>query len=71
MSESAKDHLPESFYTMNAAYVTTTLTKKQLRETLLATNGRIFNKGYFYNLCTKHLGAGVYKVWLEQGANHD
>ncbi len=43
-----------------------TMTRKQLKETLLATDGEIFACGSKYYIKSKNLGAGVYKVWLKE-----
>lgn len=57
------NHLPTSLYQMPSA--NTTLTAKQLRETLLATDGRVFVSGRLCDIRSKAIGAGVYRVWLE------
>jgi len=43
-----------------------TMTKKQLRETLLYTDGSILANGRMWDIISKHLGAGVYKVTLKR-----
>lgn len=43
-----------------------TLTTKQLRETLLATSGFVLACGQGYDIKSKPLGAGVHSVWLEK-----
>lgn len=45
---------------------TTTFTRKQLKEFLLASNGRIFAWGNIWDVKSKHLGAGVYRVSVER-----
>ena len=58
------NHLPNSFYVFpNTAR--TTMTKKQLRETLLDTNGRILSCGRLRTIYSKHIGAGIYEVSLK------
>lgn len=46
-----------------------TMTRKELRDLLLDTDGgeyiTIKEKVYRYTYLNKHLGAGVYKVWLK------
>lgn len=59
----AKNHPPEVVY---AFYGSTTLTRAQLRETLLATDGWVLARGIKHLIRSKSLGAGVYQVWLEQ-----
>lgn len=58
-------HLTDNFYTM-PKYASKVMTKKELRETLLATSGWIFACGEAYDVKNEHLGAGVYKVFLEK-----
>jgi hypothetical protein len=58
------NHLPPFCY--GAIGNTSTLTRKQLQETLLATEGWVFCQGYACDIRSKNLGAGIYKVWLEK-----
>jgi hypothetical protein len=39
-----------------------TCTKSVLRKILLDTGGGMMLAGYFYDITSKHLGAGVYRV---------
>ena len=57
------NHLPDTFYAFpnNAR---TTMTRKQLRETLLDTDGKILSCGRLRTIISKHIGAGVYEVSL-------
>lgn len=41
-----------------------TMTRAQLKETLLATDGRILAAGNLWTIKSKHLGVGVYEVRL-------
>jgi hypothetical protein len=59
------NHLPDNFYTMPKV-ANMTLTRKQLRETLLYTGGWIIACGRIHEIKSKHLGAGVYRVNLER-----
>ena len=43
-----------------------TLTRKQLKSLLLKTDGSIICNGRLRDICSKHIGAGVYKVWTER-----
>jgi hypothetical protein len=43
-----------------------TLTRKELQEFLLAYDGRILACGNMFDIKSKSLGAGVYKVYLEE-----
>lgn len=45
---------------------TTTCDRKTLKELLLLTGGWTMAQGHGCNIRNKHLGAGVYKVWLEK-----
>ena len=63
MTES-KNYLPTNLYVFPNAH--TTLTRKQLKETLLATDGKVMAAGRLRTIKSKHLGVGVYDVWLEQ-----
>ena len=57
--------LPKNFYTMpELAHIT--VDKKDLKELLLNTGGNILAYGILYDIVTKHLGAGVYKVSLKR-----
>lgn len=59
------NHLTDNFYAQpNIA--ATTMTTKQLRETLLATDGTILACGYLYDIKHKALGAGVHRVFLKK-----
>jgi len=42
------------------------MTRKQLREVLIKHEGWLFIMGYIYDIKSKHLGAGAYRVHLEQ-----
>jgi hypothetical protein len=57
--------LPNNFYTM-PAYASMTMDTKDLKELLLETDADIIACGKRYDIKTKHLGAGVYKVWLSR-----
>lgn len=59
----AKSHLPRSFYTVPGQGFTT-MTRSELRETLLATDGQILARGNVWDVVAKHLGAGIYRVTL-------
>lgn len=57
------NHLSNIFYT-SPRFANTTMTTKQLKETLLHTEGFIVACGRCWNVKSESLGAGVYKVWL-------
>jgi len=42
-----------------------TMTKKDVRSLLLYTDGWMMSCGFSYDIESKHLGAGVYKVRLK------
>ena len=46
-------------------YANTVMTRKELRETLKATDGWILTAGYLWNIIGKSIGAGMYRVTLE------
>ena len=55
--------LPNSFYTV-PKYSEMTMTKEDLRELLLATNGWIMACGQSWNIDSEHIGADIYRVRL-------
>ena len=55
--------LPNIFYTMPGT-ANTTMVRKDLKELLLETEGRVIACGRLYEIKSKHLGAGVYRVTL-------
>ena len=55
--------LPDMFYSMPAT-ANTTMARKDLKELLLATEGRVMACGRLWEIKNKHLGAGVYRVKL-------
>ena len=57
------NRLPDTLYQMPQT-ARTTMTRAQLRETLLATDGRVFACGTQWAICSKHIGAGVYEITL-------
>ena len=57
------NHLSDNFYKMPEHY-SSTLTRKQLQETLLATDGRVMACGRLWDIKSKHLGAGIYLISL-------
>ena len=57
--------LPNNFYTM-PEWASTTMEESDLKEVMLATGGEILACGQLWNVCTNHLGAGVYKVFLKR-----
>ena len=56
--------LPGNFYSMPKA-ANTTMDRKDLKELLLSTDGWILSCGRMYNIKSKSLGAGVYRVTLK------
>ena len=57
--------LPTQFYTM-PELAHTTMDKKDLKELLLTVGSNIIACGKLYDIKTKHLGAGIYKVTLKR-----
>ena len=52
-------------YNALASGLTITVPRKELKELLLESGGRMLSHGQFCDVKSRHLGAGVYKVWLE------
>jgi len=59
----AKNHLSENFW-LAPHYFKQTLTRRQLKESLLYHGGWILACGEGWTIKSKHLGAGVYEVSL-------
>lgn len=59
------NHLTLNFYS-NPKTARMTMTKKELKDTLLSSDGWIFAHGEAWDIKSKSLGAGVYKVFLEK-----
>lgn len=58
--------LPAFFWTV-PKFATTTMTRADLKKTLLQSDGWIQACGYiFWDIKSKHLGAGVYRVSLKR-----
>ena len=55
--------LPMHFYSM-PKIASMTIDQKDLKELLLETGGQIIANGSLYEIISKHIGAGVYKVTL-------
>lgn len=59
--------LPVWFFTNpGGSQTNTTMTTKQLRDLLLYNDGRIMACGDLWDIQSKSLGAGVYRVWLKK-----
>jgi len=56
--------LPDNFYAF-PHYASTVITRKELRELLLNTEGTAIIQGHLMKIKSKHLGAGVYKITVE------
>jgi len=57
--------LPNNFYGLPPGVASITVTKKDLQELLLVTNGWAIIRGRMMEIKSKHLGAGVYRVTVE------
>lgn len=57
--------LPMNFYTM-PELARTTMDTADLKELMLSTGGEILACGVLWNICTRNLGAEVYKVYLKR-----
>jgi hypothetical protein len=58
-----KNHIPAFFWQIPET-ATITMQKKELRETILATDGTIIAKGDIWEIHYKSIGLGLYKVWI-------
>jgi len=59
-----ENYLTEKFYRF-PQHATTTMTRKQVKETLLTTGGAILANGYMWNIKSNRIGVGVYQISLE------
>ena len=59
------NHLSENAY-RNPAGFSQTMDRKHLKETLLHTDGWVLSCGYMWDIQSKSLGAGVYRVTLKK-----
>lgn len=60
------NHLSDNHYRKPSSF-RSTMTTKQLRETLLDTNGWLLACGERWDIKSRKLGVGVHEVWLAQG----
>ena len=56
------DHLAAVFFGAKS-----TVTRKQLKNILLYSDGWLIIRGQRVNIRSKHVGAGVYQIWFEEG----
>jgi len=56
--------LPNNFYVFPKS-ANATMPRKELKEILLSTGGWIMACGYMWDIVSKHIGAGVYRVSLK------
>lgn len=63
--EKSTYRLPTYFYQM-PKFATDTIEKKDLKNVLLNTGGNIIAHGVVWDIKNKHLGAGVYKIYLKR-----
>ena len=54
------------FLVSMAGLAHTTMTREQLRKLLMETGGQLMASGKLWNITSKHLGAGIYKVSTKQ-----
>jgi hypothetical protein len=59
--------LPDTFYAW-PHLASTTMRRKELADLLLATDGWIMSHGRLWDIESKSLGAGVYRVSLKERA---
>jgi hypothetical protein len=58
-------NLPDNFWSI-PKIAHTTMTTRQLRDVLLESDGRILANGDFWEIVSKRIGPGVYRVSLKQ-----
>lgn len=58
------NHLNSNHWNCGGNSYTQTMTKKELKETLLQTEGFVLKNGAIHDVKSKHLGVGVYSVFL-------
>jgi len=59
--DTAKNWMNNGHYTMPGLYHEA-MTRKQVRETMLATDGQVLARGGLWDVVAKSLGGGVYRV---------
>lgn len=59
-----KNHLNENHY-RNPGICKQAMSTRQLKETLLVTNGQVLACGRSWNIKSQKIGPGVYRVCLE------
>lgn len=57
--------LSDNFYNI-PKIANTTMTTKQLREILLQTDGRLLANGTYWDIVSKKIGPGIYRVSLKE-----
>lgn len=50
---------------INSPHMTYSMTLRELQETMLATEGWILREGKMWDIKSKRLAPGVYRVWCE------
>lgn len=63
MKREPRNHLPDVFW-MKPQTATVTLTTKQVQDTMIATDGVVIANGRLWDIKTKRLAPGVYRVSL-------
>jgi len=66
MSTANPFRLPNSFYSYDPKLVSVMVTRKELHELLMSTGGDVLINGYIYDIKSKHMGAGAYKVTVKR-----
>lgn len=59
--------LPGTFWAIPGS-ASTTMDRKDLKAVLLKYDGRIMACGYMWDICSKHIGSGVYRVTLKKSS---
>jgi hypothetical protein len=56
--------LPDNFYRIKD--YSETMSRKDLKELLLNTDGKAIIRGFLHEIKSKHIAAGVYRVWTKR-----
>jgi len=59
-------YLPDIFYTTTLPNRSVTMNRKDLKELMFETNGETIIRGRIHDIKSKHLGAGIYRVYVKK-----
>jgi len=69
MTTKPKNHLSENHF-RNPGKYNQVMTAAELRATILETSGRVLAWGALWDIKSKRLGPGAYRVWLVKYENN-